>query len=156
MKRPIFVIVALCSVLAKGVVASPPKKPVKGASKAVKSGAKKKSGSRVVTTASGLKYVDYRVGKGKVAKAGQNVTVQYRGVLMDGTLFDQSYGRAPFSFVLGAGNVIAGWDQGVAGMREGGKRLLQIPSDLAYGPSGQGSIPPNAPLKFEVVLLKVG
>lgn len=102
-----------------------------------------------------LQIKDVRVGTGTVAKAGDSVSVNYRGTLLDGTLFDQSYGKAPFDFQLGAGQVIKGWDQGVAGMKVGGKRQLTIPSDLAYGPQGQGSIPPGATLKFDVELLKV-
>jgi peptidylprolyl isomerase len=85
------------------------------------------------------------------------VSVKYRGTLTNGKEFDSSYGRGPFSFPLGAGRVIKGWDEGVAGMRVGGKRKLVIPSDLAYGSRGAGGvIPPDATLLFEVELLKVG
>jgi peptidylprolyl isomerase len=97
-------------------------------------------------------------GKGTVAKKGDEVQVQYVGVLFEGgTEFDASWNTGePFEFELGAGNVIKGWDRGVAGMREGGRRRLVIPPDLAYGPSGQPpSIPPNATLVFVVDLLKV-
>jgi peptidylprolyl isomerase len=97
-------------------------------------------------------------GKGTVAKKGDEVEVQYVGVLFEGgTEFDASWNTGePFSFELGAGNVIKGWDQGVAGMREGGRRKLVIPPDLAYGPSGQPpSIPPDATLVFVVDLLEV-
>ena len=113
--------------------------------------------SKTITTPSGLKYEDTVVGKGAVATAGQNVSVHYRGKLTNGTIFDESYKRGkPFSFNLGAGEVIKGWDEGVAGMRVGGKRKLTIPSALAYGESGAGSvIPPNATLIFEVELLKI-
>ena len=106
-----------------------------------------------------LQKTDIKVGSGKEAKAGDNVTVHYRGTLTDGTKFDASYDRnQPFDFTLGTGQVIQGWDQGVAGMKEGGKRKLVIPGDLAYGPNPpSGSpIPPNATLVFEVELLKVG
>ncbi|MEB3306207.1 MAG: FKBP-type peptidyl-prolyl cis-trans isomerase [Cyanobacteriota bacterium] len=108
-------------------------------------------------TASGLEITDLVVGEGAEAKAGQTVSVNYRGTLTNGKEFDSSYGRSPFSFPLGAGRVIKGWDEGVAGMRVGGKRKLVIPSDLAYGSRGAGGvIPPDATLLFEVELLKVG
>lgn len=105
-----------------------------------------------------LKIEDEVVGTGDEAVAGAKVTVHYMGTLTDGTMFDASrnHGNDGFTFTLGAGQVIKGWDQGVAGMKVGGKRKLTIPSDLAYGPSGIGGvIPPNATLVFEVELLKV-
>jgi FKBP-type peptidyl-prolyl cis-trans isomerase len=99
---------------------------------------------------------DEKVGTGDGAVTGKKVTVNYAGTLTDGTKFDSSYDRGtPFSFTLGAGEVIAGWDQGVAGMKVGGKRKLTIPSSLAYGPQGNGPIPGGATLIFEVELLKV-
>lgn len=100
---------------------------------------------------------DKTVGTGAEAKAGQTVVVHYTGTLMNGTKFDSSKDRGePFSFRLGAGQVIKGWDQGVAGMKVGGVRNLTIPADLAYGSRGAGGvIPPNADLKFEVELLDV-
>jgi FKBP-type peptidyl-prolyl cis-trans isomerase len=99
---------------------------------------------------------DVRVGTGKEATAGKSVTVHYTGRLTDGTVFDSSVDKnQPFSFPLGGGQVIAGWDQGVAGMKVGGKRKLTIPPDLGYGSSGKGEIPPNATLLFEVELLEV-
>jgi FKBP-type peptidyl-prolyl cis-trans isomerase FkpA len=105
----------------------------------------------------GLIIADEAVGEGPAAKSGDRVTVHYTGWLTDGTKFDSSKDKdQPFSFSLGAGNVIAGWDQGVAGMKVGGKRKLTIPPDLGYGARGAGGvIPPNATLKFDVELLKI-
>ena len=103
-----------------------------------------------------LQIKDTVVGKGAAAKAGDSVTVDYTGWLLDGTEFDSSVGKQPFTFTIGAGRVIPGWDQGVAGMEVGGTRVLVIPPDLAYGAQGAGGvIPPNAPLKFEVKLLAI-
>jgi FKBP-type peptidyl-prolyl cis-trans isomerase len=98
---------------------------------------------------------DESVGTGAEAKIGDMLEVHYVGKLSDGTVFDTSIGGAPFPFMLGAGDVIPGWDQGLQGMRVGGKRLLIIPPDLAYGPSGYGPIPPNATLTFEVELVDI-
>ncbi|HKI06150.1 MAG TPA: FKBP-type peptidyl-prolyl cis-trans isomerase [Thermoanaerobaculia bacterium] len=111
-----------------------------------------------ITTPSGLKYTDVETGQGAEAQTGKNVSVHYTGWLENGTKFDSSKdsGR-PFSFPLGAGHVIRGWDEGVAGMKVGGKRRLTIPANLGYGAQGAGGvIPPNATLIFEVELLKVG
>jgi peptidylprolyl isomerase len=112
---------------------------------------------KVITTKSGLKYIDEKEVTGKTAKAGNTVEVHYTGWLKDGTKFDSSKDRGrPFSFKLGAGKVIKGWDEGVAGMKEGGRRKLIIPAELAYGERGFGNvIPPNSELTFEVDLLKV-
>lgn len=110
-----------------------------------------------VKTKSGLLYVDTKAGTGDEAKSGQNVTVHYTGVLQKtGKKFDSSVDRnEPFTFKLGAGEVIKGWDEGVAGMKMGGKRTLYIPAELGYGQRGAGGgvIPPNAMLVFEVELL---
>ncbi|WP_456417716.1 FKBP-type peptidyl-prolyl cis-trans isomerase [Thiolapillus sp.] len=108
-------------------------------------------------TDSGLKYDDLEEGTGTEALAGTQVTVHYTGWLTDGSKFDSSLDRnQPFQFSLGKGQVIRGWDEGVQGMKVGGKRKLTIPSQLGYGAAGAGGvIPPNATLVFEVELLEV-
>ena len=96
------------------------------------------------------------VGTGDVAEAGNRVTVNYTGKFLDGKVFDSSVNRGePFQFVLGAGQVIKGWDEGLVGMKVGGKRILIIPPTLGYGPNDYGPIPGNSVLIFEVELLKV-
>lgn len=111
--------------------------------------------SKPITTASGLQYVDLVKGTGREAHAGETAVVHYTGWLEDGTKFDSSVDRGtPFSFRLGAGRVIKGWDEGVLGMHIGTKRKLTIPSKLGYGSRGAGRlIPPNATLIFEVELM---
>lgn len=111
-----------------------------------------------VPTPSGLQYIDVVAGSGQEAQRGQRVTVHYTGWLTTGEKFDSSRDRNdPFQFGLGQGQVIQGWDQGVAGMRVGGQRRLIIPPELGYGARGAaGVIPPNATLIFDVELLRVG
>ena len=118
----------------------------------------KKTEDKVVKTDSGLEYVDQKEGTGAAAKAGDSVSVHYTGWLKSNNKkFDSSLDRGePFKFKLGAGNVIKGWDEGVAGMKVGGKRKLIIPWNLAYGEDGRDpKIPPKADLVFEVELLKI-
>lgn len=108
------------------------------------------------TMDNGLKIEDEVIGTGTEAVSGKKVTVNYVGTLINGTKFDSSYDRnIPFTFTLGAGEVIKGWDDGVSGMKVGGKRKLTIPPELGYGSVDMGVIPPNSTLIFEVELLKV-
>jgi peptidylprolyl isomerase len=111
----------------------------------------------VVTTSSGLQYVELDEGDGASPQKGQTVVVHYTGKLEDGTVFDSSRDRnRPFSFKLGAGQVIKGWDEGIASMKVGGRRRLIIPPELGYGSRGAGGvIPPNATLIFDVELLRI-
>lgn len=103
-----------------------------------------------------LKIEDIQVGQGQEVKKGDTVVMHYRGTLTDGKQFDSSYDRGePFETVIGVGRVIAGWDEGVPGMKIGGKRKLTIPPEMGYGESGSGPIPPNATLIFEVELLEI-
>lgn len=141
-------LLALCTV---SVLASPPKKG-HGKAKATKSTA-----GKVITTPSGLKYQDLKVGTGAVAKAGHRVSVHYTGTLTNGKKFDSSLDRGqPFEFSLGGHEVIAGWDEGVAGMKVGGKRKLTIPPALAYKDEAKGDvIPANSTLIFVVQLIGV-
>jgi FKBP-type peptidyl-prolyl cis-trans isomerase len=128
-------------VVAQNKEAAPGPTPVKG---------------ELISARGGLYYSDLVEGTGKVADKGKRVTVHYTGWLEDGTKFDSSIGRRPFRFVLGAGDVIRGWELGVEGMRIGGKRQLHIPYAMAYGTNGMPPvIPPYAKLIFEVELLDV-
>jgi FKBP-type peptidyl-prolyl cis-trans isomerase len=110
-----------------------------------------------VDTPSGLQYEEVSEGDGAEAKAGQKVSVHYTGTLVDGKKFDSSRDRGkPFQFTLGVGQVIKGWDEGVAGMKVGGQRKLTIPAELGYGSRGAGGvIPPNATLIFDVELVEI-
>ncbi len=105
--------------------------------------------------ASGLYYIETVEGKGSNPLSGQTVTVNYTGMFMDGSIFDSSIGKQPIEFPLGKGQVIQGWDEGIGMMRKGGKAILVIPSDIAYGPQGRSGIPPYSTLVFEVELLDI-
>jgi peptidylprolyl isomerase len=112
--------------------------------------------AQMTTTPSGLQYRDMVVGKGAQPKVGDTVVVNYTGTFASGKVFDTSVGKQPFKFTLGRGEVIKGWDEGVASMHVGGKRKLVIPPDLAYGAGGYpGVIPPNSTLTFVVELLSI-
>ncbi|WP_309709727.1 FKBP-type peptidyl-prolyl cis-trans isomerase [Armatimonas sp.] len=140
--------------------APPPADPASASSPApaaasTPDGPKAKLGSKAVTMANGLKYEDLQVGTGKEAKNGTSIEVHYSGWLTDGTPFDSSKDSGnPYPLTL-PGQVIAGWNEGIPGMKAGGKRKLVIPPALGYGEQGQGKIPPGATLVFEVELVKV-
>jgi peptidylprolyl isomerase len=109
-----------------------------------------------VTTPSGLKYTDLVVGTGPSPRPGQTAVVNYTGTLTSGTKFDSSYDHGqPYSFAVGRGAVIKGWDEGILTMKVGGKRHLVVPPALGYGPAGRPGIPPNSTLVFDVELLDV-
>lgn len=114
--------------------------------------------TQTITTPSGLQYVDTHIGDGEQPQKGQKVSVHYKGMLKDGTQFDNSYDRgSPIEFMFGVGQVIPGFDEGLETMTVGGKRKLFIPSELGYGERGAGNaIPPNADLIFEIELLSIG
>ena len=137
---------------AKPATPAPAAKPAAPAAPAAAPAAGKE-----VTTPSGLKYTDLKVGDGAVAKSGDRVSVHYTGWLTSGAKFDSSVDRnQPFQFQLGRSQVIKGWDEGVAGMKVGGKRKLTIPAELGYGARGAGDrIPPNSVLIFDVELLGI-
>jgi FKBP-type peptidyl-prolyl cis-trans isomerase len=138
------------------VVVPAPSAPAPAAASGVEAAAAP-AGSAPAKVVSALSKEDQKVGTGPAAVAGDKVRVHYTGTLLDGTKFDSSRDRnEPFEFTLGQGMVIKGWDEGVAGMKKGGKRKLTIPSDMAYGKRGSPPvIPPDAPLLFDVELVEI-
>jgi FKBP-type peptidyl-prolyl cis-trans isomerase len=160
MKTLIAILAITMLPLASAVAAQKPpvhKAPAhKAAAKPTASGPTKVTGAPT-KTASGLEYWDIKVGTGALAQSGQHVKVDYTGWLTNGKKFDSSVGTGhPFDFMLGASQVIKGWDEGVAGMKVGGKRQLRIPPDLAYGKAGYSTvIPPDSTLIFDVRLVEV-
>jgi len=156
MKTLIAILAITLLILASPVVAQ--KAPThKAAAQRPASGGPTKVTGAPTKTASGLEYWDIKVGTGAVAESGLHVKVDYTGWLTNGKKFDSSVGTGkPFDFMLGASQVIKGWDEGVAGMKVGGKRQLRIPPDLAYGKAGYSTvIPPNSTLIFDVRLVAV-
>jgi FKBP-type peptidyl-prolyl cis-trans isomerase len=161
MSRPTLLLAAIAVLTLAGCASAPPPAPPTPAGTTAAAPAVPVPAApavQEVSTASGLRYVDLLVGDGALAEDGMTVAVHYTGWLSDGTKFDSSRdrGERPFTFQLGAGQVIRGWDDGVKGMRVGGKRKLTIPPDLGYGERGAGGvIPPNATLVFEVEFVGV-
>lgn len=161
MSRPMLLLALFAALTLAGCASAPPPAPPTPAGSVAPAPAAAAPAAPVLkelTTASGLKYVDLVVGDGALAEDGMTVAVHYTGWLTDGTKFDSSRDRGdrPFTFQLGAGQVIRGWDEGVRGMRVGGKRKLTIPPDLGYGERGAGGvIPANATLDFEVEFMGV-
>jgi FKBP-type peptidyl-prolyl cis-trans isomerase len=156
MKQRFVLVLALCAVLTVAFGCGSADKPSMTTTPSTSS--PMKVNGQPTTTPSGLQYWDIVVGTGATAAAGSTVKVHYSGFLTNGQKFDSSRDRGePFSFPLGAGQVIKGWDEGVAGMKVGGQRQLRIPPQLGYGTAGAaGAIPPNATLIFDVELLEVG
>ena len=151
-------VMAVAGLMAPPVIAQqPPSKTTQSGKSAPAAKAPAKAEPAPVTTASGLKYWDLKLGGGAEAVKGKTVSVHYTGWLTNGKKFDSSVDRGqPFGFQIGAGRVIKGWEEGVVGMKVGGKRKLEIPPGLGYGAGGYpGAIPPNATLIFEIELLGV-
>lgn len=146
------------TVIAQSTITNPVVNDIKLIAMNTGSESEQTAGTDTVTTPSGLKYKEIKEGTGATPQNGQNVEVHYIGTLEDGTKFDSSRDRnQPFSFKLGMGQVIKGWDEGLSTMKVGGRRQLIIPPDLGYGARGAGGvIPPNATLIFDVELLKIG
>lgn len=161
MKTPIIIIVGVCAVLALSIyfLVTPQTGTI---ADSVQSSVFNNSNSgEDVSGPAGenkkMKIIDETIGTGNAVKSGDTVRVHYRGTLENGTEFDSSYKRnEPFSFTVGAGQVIQGWEQGLVGMQVGGKRKLTIPPELGYGAQGAGAIiPPNATLIFEIELIEI-
>ncbi len=150
--KVVIVVIVLIALIAAGLMVA----QTTPAHKAATAGPTKVTGAPI-KTASGLEYWDVKVGTGAVAQAGMNVKVDYTGWLTNGKKFDSSVGTGkPLPFLLGGGQVIKGWDEGVTGMKVGGKRQLRIPPELAYGTTGFSTlIPPNSTLIFDVRLVDV-
>jgi peptidylprolyl isomerase len=150
MKYGLFVLIVLVLAAAFALAQN------KSAAKAPAAGGPTKVTGEGTKTSSGLQYWDIKPGTGRTADKGNTVRVHYTGWLTSGKKFDSSVGGQPFQFRIGAHQVIAGWEEGVTGMKVGGKRQLRIPPDLAYGKEGYpGAIPPNATLVFDIELLRV-
>jgi FKBP-type peptidyl-prolyl cis-trans isomerase len=152
----VIAIIAVTLLLLAGFAVAQTAAKKKAPAKPAASGPTKVTG-QPTKTPSGLEYWDIKIGTGPVAQTGQHVKVDYTGWLTDGKKFDSSVGTGkPFDFMLGASQVIKGWDEGVVGMNVGGKRQLRIPPNLAYGAAGYpGAIPPNATLIFDIRLVEV-
>jgi len=157
MTRSASVLLALAAALTIALPLVPPRPAIAATSMSYKPAAAKTAAAKTVTLPDGLKYTELKVGKGAMPRAGQTAIVHYTGTFLNGKKFDSSRDRGqPFEFALGTHGVIACWDEAVATMRVGGRRLLVCPPRIAYGARGYpGAIPPNTTLKFDVELLGV-